>query len=395
MVSRRFQFLLWLLLSALLATGVQAETTIVKGVVGNGASYAFFVPDNWNGSVIYYAHGYRPPNFAVEAQWMGHQDHLAFEISDTAFFREPLLKMGFAFALSTYSSNGFAVKEGVQNTHQLRGLFKSQFGKPMRSYIVGQSLGGLITLQIAEKYPKQYDGALPFCGVVGGLRKIQYEKFHLATILEYYYPGLLPGDAANPPEGIGLFDYYLAVGPTVVGGIATEPVSAMEIAGIEQLDICAADFGDLLDTYFLRLFIFCAGAAEAIDRTRGHPFFDNMDTEYQGSADDAALNAGIGRFEAHPSALNYLEHHYEPTGRLRIPVLTLHNLCDPQVPISHEEKYEEVVEATGSEDWLVRRHVDRYGHCVFTADEIVHSFLDLVAWVEDGVKPTEGDVTQP
>jgi pimeloyl-ACP methyl ester carboxylesterase len=388
----RFGIFLLPLVQLMLCNGAFAETTVVTGVVGPGASYACFVPDNWNGSVIYYAHGYRTPNFAVEAQWLGFQNHLEFEMSETAFFREPLLEMGFAFALSTYSSNGFAVKEGVQTTHQLRGLFSSQFGKPRRSYLMGQSLGGLITIQLAEKYPKQYDGALPFCGVVGGLSKAHSEKLHLAAILDYYYPGLLPGDAADPPEGIGLFDYYLGVGPFVVGEIATAPLSAIEIAGIEQLDICAADFGELLDTYFSRLFIYYVGAAEAIDRTQGHPFFDNMDTDYQGSGDDAALNAAIGRFEAHPDALNYLEHHYEPTGRLRIPVLTLHNLCDPQVPISHEEKYEKTVEATESDDWLVRRHVDRFGHCGFTKDEIVACFLDLVDWVENRLVPEGGEL---
>jgi hypothetical protein len=93
--------------------------------------------------------------------------------------------------------------------------------------------------------------------------------------------------------------------------------------------------------------------------------------------------------------LNYLKHHYEPTGRLRIPVLILHNLCDPQVPISHEERYEEIVESAGSGNWLVRQHVDRYGHCAFTADDLINAFLDLVAWVEDEVKPSGGDVTQP
>jgi pimeloyl-ACP methyl ester carboxylesterase len=374
---------------------LSAETAVVTGVTGNGASYAIFVPDSWNGSVAYYAHGYRSPNWKIEVQGLGFQNALDFEVANTEFFRTPLLERGFAFALSTFSESGFAVKEGVQQTHQLSGLFKSHFGKPRRSYVVGQSLGGLMAVALAEKYPQHYDGALPFCGVVGGSSKAINEKFHLRAVVDYYYPGLMPGDAGHPPEGIGLFDYYLEIGPYVVGQIASDPVTAVEIAEIEQLDFCYGSFGELLENYFSRLFIHSVGGAAAISRTHEHPFFDNMETVYQGSDDDVALNAEIDRFAARPDALKYLEHHYEPSGFLQIPVLTLHNLCDPMAPISHEEKYQETVDAAGSGEWLVRRHVNRFGHCQFTAAELVNSFLDLVEWVEKDVKPSGGDVTQP
>ena len=55
----RFGIFLLPLVQLMLCNGAFAETTVVTGVVGPGASYACFVPDNWNESVIYYAHGYR------------------------------------------------------------------------------------------------------------------------------------------------------------------------------------------------------------------------------------------------------------------------------------------------------------------------------------------------
>ena len=45
------------------------------------------------------------------------------------------------------------------------------------------------------------------------------------------------------------------------------------------------------------------------------------------------LNAGVQRFDAHQAALNYYERNYTPTGRIGIPVLTLHTTRDPAIPI--------------------------------------------------------------
>jgi pimeloyl-ACP methyl ester carboxylesterase len=67
-----------------------------------------------------------------------------------------------------YSENGWAVKDGVQRTHQLLGIFTSKFGQPTRVYISGASMGGLIAIELAEKYPGVITGALPTCAVAGG-----------------------------------------------------------------------------------------------------------------------------------------------------------------------------------------------------------------------------------
>jgi hypothetical protein len=74
----------------------------------------------------------------------GFEDQLEYELESKMGIREGLLARGFAFALSTYSENGFAVKQGIQQTHQLRGLFKAHFGEPKRSYLMGESMGGVV-----------------------------------------------------------------------------------------------------------------------------------------------------------------------------------------------------------------------------------------------------------
>src|SRR5207237_318179 len=75
---------------------------------------------------------------------------------------------GFAIAMSSFGETGWAEKDGAQSTHQLRALFTSRVATPTRTYLIGVSLGGLMTVDLAESFPAQYDGALSLCGVVGG-----------------------------------------------------------------------------------------------------------------------------------------------------------------------------------------------------------------------------------
>jgi pimeloyl-ACP methyl ester carboxylesterase len=65
---------------------------------------------------------------------------------------------GFAVAYSSFSENGWAVKDGAQRTHQLLGVFRARFGLPSRVYLAGGSMGGLIAIKLQEQYPGAFDG---------------------------------------------------------------------------------------------------------------------------------------------------------------------------------------------------------------------------------------------
>ncbi len=100
-----------------------------------------------------------------------------------------------------------------------------------------------------------------------------------------------------------------------------------------------------------------------------------------------AINAGVQRFDASPSALEYLDHNYDPCGELRIPVLMLSTSRDPVVPGFNQTSYRDAAASAGSSNLLVQREVNRYGHCIFTPAELNTAFRDLVVWVEFGIKP--------
>lgn len=121
--------------------------------VHGGAGYRIEVPKSWNGELVLYCHGYR-----------GYIPELTVT---NPSIRQYLVNNGFAWAASSYRTNGYDVKTGVIDTHALTKFFNGLVGKPKRTYIIGHSMGGHITGVAIEQYPKSFDGALPMCGVMG------------------------------------------------------------------------------------------------------------------------------------------------------------------------------------------------------------------------------------
>jgi pimeloyl-ACP methyl ester carboxylesterase len=134
------------------------------------------------------------------------------------------------------------------------------------------------------------------------------------------------------------------------------------------------------------------GLKELYERCGSNPF-SNMSRYYSGSSDDRALNEGVPRYESDRGAVEYLLKHYEPTGEIRRPILVMHGTGDTLVPVEQAHRYKELLEKKGNGHLFVLKVVDRPGHVTFRAQEYEEAFKELVAWVEDGVKPTPGDIT--
>lgn len=369
--------------SVLFATGAGNVSEVV-GDIGPRAKYGIFVPADWNGSLALYAHGFKDP-----------EDTIELPVADYIVpLRDKLLSLGYAVAYSSYSENGLSVRDGAQRTHQLRAIFVSAFGEPERTYLLGHSLGGLVAVMLAEKYPERYDGALPMCGMIGGSKaEIDYIG-HLRTLFDVFYPGVLPGNTMDVPDNA---DLTTTVVYPVIAAIQADPTGVGIISVIEQTPIPFTRPEELVESFVRGIGFQFRGFQDVVARTHGHIPFDNADTEYTGPSLPAevlvAVNAGAERFEATPDALKYLEHFYRPTGSLGIPVLTLHNRWDPVVPAFHEDLYRETVATAGKEALLAQRTVDIYGHCMFgeTPEEgvevMAQAFLDLAEWVCQGTVP--------
>jgi pimeloyl-ACP methyl ester carboxylesterase len=347
----------------------------------DGAGYQIEVPQAWNGSVVYFAHGFRgnPPQLTVGAPPM----------------RDYLIERGFAWAASSYSKNGYEPGVAARDTLALREVFESEVGAPQRSYIYGQSMGGHVVSLSLEQYPDAYDGALSECGVVSG-----------HEILDYF---LSWGVLAGYLTGVELYDVTTDVGAFAVKvkdeivpalGDPREPSAAGRafISAIEHMTGGPRPFfmEGLLENYEFNFVILvnavgAAGPANAASQ--------NIGIEYEVadglSVTSEQINREIARIEAqtqYRDIATYPEF-AEMSGKIARPLLTLHNTGDLFVPISLEQSYARLVEGAGAGDLLVQRAIRRPGHCNFTEDERRRAFDDLVGWVEQGARPAGDDLS--
>ena len=180
----------WMVLIASLCAGVATAQQTIDGVTADGALYRFLVPSSWNGQLVVYAHGY------VSAG-----DPIALPntpIEQAAF--QAITSQGFAVAMSSYAENGWAVKNGAQTTHQLRGLFAARVSEPARTYLVGTSEGGLVALDLTEGQPMGH--SVRACII--GMRIAQHIGLPIQDQADLYY-SLLLKDAGCSSNASRLF----------------------------------------------------------------------------------------------------------------------------------------------------------------------------------------------
>lgn len=354
------------------ANRVLGEAEHVEGAIGPGALYSLDRPAEWNGDLVIWVRGYVPSCAPVE-------------LPEIAPLRDALLAQGFGVASTSFSENGYAVSEGVQQTLQLSGLYTSRLGRPNRTFIIGVSLGGIIGLKLIEKYPEQYAGALLVSGVVGGTAaEVQYIG-DTRVLFDCAYPGVLPGSLFDTPPCGTPFPVE-----AVVGAMQTDP-SGVQAMLCMNPDLPFADPIEAATSVATALGFQWVGAEDLFDRTHGQSLYDNADVVYScpllPSQVVAGINACVARYDATPAAEAFLRSNYEPVGNINVPVMTLHNTRDPVVPIFHEELYRAKVAQQGRLGFLLQRSKDSYGHVNFGGAELLGAFAELVAWVSSGQKP--------
>jgi pimeloyl-ACP methyl ester carboxylesterase len=356
--------------------------------VSSGAQYAMFLPKAWNGRLVLWAHGFVDPGAPIALP-----DVLPADVAPWLVkLRETLLGAGYAVAYSSYSENGWAVKDGAARTHELRTLFAIRFGVPTHVYVGGRSLGALITVMLAENYPADYQGALALCGPLGGGRQEIDYVANVRVLFDFFFPDVIPGDALHVPPM-----EYSADSPVVkaiVAAILAEPQKAVMLASVDQIELPYRTLSELVLSIVRPLGYNIRGTNDLLARTGGQSPFGNVNTWYTGlGLYDVTVNAGVGRFAAKDAAIRYLNDYYRPRGTLSLPLLTLHTTMDPDVPFAHEAALAKIVAAARASKWLAQQSVQRYGHCNVTPAEVLITLGRLVNWAENGAKPASGDVT--
>lgn len=347
---------------------VQSNQT--GGSQTSGAVYLVWMPETncWNGNMVVYAHGYVAPGLPIGVPL----DQLSVGgVSLPASFN----KLGYGFAASSYSKNGLAIIQGVNDTEDLvQNVLRRQFA-PHRVYLIGVSEGGLISALSAEQLPNVYNAAGAGCGPIGGFRDQINYLGDFRVVFDYFFPGLLPASPVKIPDEV-MADWGTVYVPNITRALAANPKAAAQLISVMKAPV-TSDPATVAETILGVLWYNVFATNDAVVTLGGQPF-DNHNRIYLGSSNDLLLNLKVQRFTAAPAALASLAAHYETSGKLNMPTVTIHTTGDPIVPYWQETLY--TLKTIGAGTFFERTilPVARYGHCTFTSGEVLTAFGIMV-----------------
>jgi dienelactone hydrolase len=380
----------------------RAISQVYAGIAG-GSAYRIEVPKRWNRELVLFAHGFRGTGTVVFA--------------DNPQLREFYIEQGFAWASSSYQTNGYDVGHGVTDTHALIPLFRTVVGaKPRSTYLTGLSMGGHITAAAIEHFRGEFVGAMPYCGVLGD--KELFDTFldenvtaAALTHTSIQFPATPEAGQAYAPTFAG---QVLNLLPQLGTGFNTPNVAFTELgrtwqAAVEQrtggtrpgMDSAMAfwnafGFAPLTNVPFM-FGIYPGLSGGTIGIAPGN-VTDNRRTVYQLDGNPAlspaerALNESVLRVRPTADASPDLTGIPAVQGDPRIPVLSLHGIGDLFVPFSMEQIYAKEAAAHHQSRLFVSRAIRGNAHCGFTQAELRRGFSDLVRWVRTGHRPAGDDI---
>jgi dienelactone hydrolase len=358
-----------------------------SGVLG-GADYRIEVPADWRGGLVVFAHGiqYGPGPGAVAAPPLGIH----------------ILDNGHAWIASGYRAREYQPHLFIEDLVALRELVLKQIGQPRWTIIYGQSLGGHIVVASLELRPGFYQGGLAECGLVDGIGIADYLLAYTAAA------ELISGVPLLDAPDKGAFARLLneRVVPAL-GMPGSYTARGRQFDSVVKYLMGADQAGhDLplrlqgLQRRYLLNMIHRDPDVEKEPRPGGRAG-STVHVRYRidaglGLSEDE-LNARVRRLRPakdgrSPSANPV---YAERTGRLTVPLITLHETGDAWVPLSLEQSYRRRTIAAGTDHLLVQRVMRAPSHCGFDGEMREQAFDDLVAWIERGVRPEGEDVLAP
>ena len=375
--------------------GAPAAARCLRGRDSAGAHYLIVVPEHWNRVLVVHAHG--GPSLGEPK----------IERADADIKRWGIIaRAGYAYAASVYRQGGVAVRSAAEDTERVRQIFVQHVEKPRRTILHGQSWGAGVAAKAAEMYADSLAGASPYDGVLlssgviaGGTRAYDF-RLDLRVVYQYLcgnHPK--PDEEAYPlwmglPKDSKLTRQELAARADECLGVRKKPqertaeqqrrlktivdvIRIPESSVLAHLNWATWHFQDIAQL-----------------RTGARNVFDNREAVYAGSADDAALNAGVARYAADPQALAEFAADSNPDGRIPVPVLTVHGIGDPTAFVEMESTFRDTMQAAGSGSRLVQTFVDFNTHSYFSDPTYPAVFDALLKWIDSGDKPTAAQIAE-
>ncbi|ALG08818.1 hypothetical protein [Kibdelosporangium phytohabitans] len=366
-------------------TTLPAETTCHGGKDTHGAYYSIAVPRNWNGTLVLHTHG--GPDLGPPTQDRSTDDLTRWSV---------LVREGHAWAGSSYRRGGYGTQMAIEDTENLRAQFTRSFGKPRTTLLHGQSWGGNIAAKAAEQH--KYDGVLLTNGVLaGGSRGYNY-RVDLRVVYQYYCGNHPRPSEPQYPLWMGLREDSTMTGSGLrarlqeCAGIESPPAqrtaqqaqNLKDILGVTRLPERTLASHLNFATFTFRDIVH--------NRLGGRNPFANVGVRYTGSHDDVALNLGVQRFWADPSAVRDLSYDSDVTGSISVPVLSMHAINDPTAFVEHDAAYRASVTHAGNSRYLVQTFTRESEHSALSDSGYAAAVSALATWVKTSRKPTAASV---
>ncbi|MDP3084722.1 MAG: hypothetical protein Q8N44_13680 [Rubrivivax sp.] len=375
--------------------GLAADARCLGGKDSTGAHYLIALPAGWNGHLVLHAHGGPLLGAPTAERAVADLDRWAI-----------VVQAGYAWAGSTFRQGGVEVRAAAEDTERLRQIFLAHVAKPTRTILHGQSWGAGVAAKGAEMFgpgadgKPAYDAVLLTSGVLAGGSRSYDFRLDLRVVYQHLcgnhprpdepaYPLWmgLPADSAMTPALLAMRTRdCLGLGLPAAQRSAEQARKLKTIVDVIRVPESSVQGHLNWATFHFRDI--------AQHRSGGRSVFGNIGAVYQGSADDAALNASVLRYRANAQAVARFAADTDPDGRIAVPVLSAHAVHDPVAFVEMQHSYRQTMAAAGQAGQLVQVYTDDREHS-YLSHPLYPALLDaLLAWVEQGRKPTPAQLAQ-
>ena len=373
--------------------GVPAGARCLRGQDSANAHYLIVMPAHWSGVLVVHAHG--GPTLGEPKRERNDEDIQRWAIT---------VRAGHAWAGSVFRQGGVAVRSAAEDTERVRRIFVEHVARPKRTLLHGQSWGAGVAAKLAEMVapttPPPFDAVLLSSGVLGGGTRSYDFRLDLRVVYQFYcanhplptepaYPlwaGLPPDAKLTRAELTKRVDDCLGTAKPAAQRSAEQQRRLKNIAAVIRIPESSVQAHLNWATWHFQDIV--------QQRTQGRNPFGNDGVRYSGSDDDAALNAGVLRYRADPQAVATFQADAGLSGRIGVPVLTVHGIGDPTAFVELQSAFAEAMAQGRSAERLVQTFTDDAQHS-YLADPVYPAlFAALLEWVDSGVRPTPAGIAQ-
>ncbi len=369
-------------------TPVPADARCYTGQDSAGAFYWLALPANWKNDVlVMHAHG-GPDQPGPATLKRSEEDLKRWAIT---------VKLGYAWAGSSYRRGGYGVTMAAQDTERLRQIFVQHFGPVRRTLLHGQSYGAGVAAKAAEIYVSQhidpnitklnkdakgsgsYDGVLLTSGVLGGGVQAYNFRYQLRTVYQQVCNNHPKPDEPQYPLWQGL-------------PLDSKLTRAELAARVDECTGVRKPAAQRTPEQQARLATILSSGKLAERSLQGHLnwatwLFQDLTQRQLGNRNPFGPDAD-------PAAVAALNEDSAPTGKVNVPVLSFHAINDPTAFVELQSVYRDALVAAGTQNLLVQTVSDEDEHSYLSEPQYQALFSALLEWVDKGTKPTPQSIAQ-